>query len=98
MWRGARRTGHDHAGRYEHGDAGRGGTGHEGWYSEGLPMTRDAVVLRITEIGILPVVRAASEAEAIAVGDAVAEGGIEALEITMTVPGAVQVVKQVVQR
>lgn len=61
-------------------------------------MTRDAVVLRITEIGILPVVRAASEAEAIAVGDAVAEGGIEALEITMTVPGAVQVVKQVVQR
>jgi 2-dehydro-3-deoxyphosphogluconate aldolase/(4S)-4-hydroxy-2-oxoglutarate aldolase len=61
-------------------------------------MTRDAVVKRIVEIGIIPVVRAASEPEAIAVGDAIAAGGIEALEITMTVPGAVQVVKEVVQR
>jgi 2-dehydro-3-deoxyphosphogluconate aldolase/(4S)-4-hydroxy-2-oxoglutarate aldolase len=61
-------------------------------------MTRDAVVQRIVEIGIIPVVRAASEPEAIAVGDAIAAGGIEALEITMTVPGAVQVVKEVVQR
>ena len=42
--------------------------------------------------------RAASGAEAIAIGDAVAAGGIEALEITMTVPGAVKVVQEAVAR
>ena len=51
-------------------------------------MTRQSIAERIVEIGILPVVRAASGAEAIAVGDALREGGIRALEITMTVPGA----------
>lgn len=61
-------------------------------------MTRDTVVQRIVEIGILPVVRAASGAEAIAVGDALGDGGIRALEITMTVPGAVNVIREAVQR
>jgi 2-dehydro-3-deoxyphosphogluconate aldolase/(4S)-4-hydroxy-2-oxoglutarate aldolase len=61
-------------------------------------MTRDQVVQRIVRIGILPVVRAASAAEAIAVGDAIAAGGIEALEITMTVPDALKVVRDVVAR
>jgi 2-dehydro-3-deoxyphosphogluconate aldolase / (4S)-4-hydroxy-2-oxoglutarate aldolase len=53
---------------------------------------------RLLQIGILPVVRAASADEAIAIGDAVVAGGIEALEITMTVPGAVEVVGQVSRR
>jgi len=44
------------------------------------------------------VVRAASGAEAIAVGDALGEGGIRALEITMTVPGAVRVIAEAVAR
>jgi len=61
-------------------------------------MTRDQVVQRIVRIGILPVVRAASATEAIAVGDAIAAGGIEALEITMTVPDALKVVREVVAR
>ena len=61
-------------------------------------MTRAAVVQRIVEIGILPVVRAASGAEAIAVADAIGEGGIRALEITMTVPGAVRVIAEAVAR
>ena len=41
-------------------DAGRDG--------EGVEMTRESIAERIIEIGILPVVRAASGAEAIAVG------------------------------
>src|SRR5207244_6019358 len=53
---------------------------------------------RISDIGISPVVRATSEAGAIAVGDAIVAGGVEALEITMTVPGAVQVVTEAVAR
>ena len=61
-------------------------------------MTRAAVVQRIVEIGILPVVRAASGAEAIAVADAIGEGGIRALEITMTVPGASNVIAEAVAR
>ncbi len=61
-------------------------------------MTRAAVVQRIVEIGILPVVRAASGAEAIAVADAIGDGGIGALEITMTVPGAVKVIAEAVAR
>ena len=61
-------------------------------------MTRADVVRRIMEIGIVPVVRAASGAEAIAVADAIAEGGVQALEITMTVPGAVKVIADAVAR
>jgi 2-dehydro-3-deoxyphosphogluconate aldolase/(4S)-4-hydroxy-2-oxoglutarate aldolase len=61
-------------------------------------MRRQAIAERIMEIGILPVVRAASGAEAIAVGDALGDGGIRALEITMTVPGAVQVIAEAVAR
>src|SRR5215471_15729543 len=53
---------------------------------------------RILQIGIIPVVRAASADEAIAIGDAVVAGGIEAVEITMTVPGAVEVVRHVTRR
>lgn len=61
-------------------------------------MTREAIAERIIDIGILPVVRAASAAEAIAVGDALGDGGIRALEITMTVPGAVKVIAEAVAR
>ena len=61
-------------------------------------MTRDAIVRRIVEIGILPVVRAASSAEAIAVADAIGAGGVQALEITLTVPGALDVIAEVVAR
>lgn len=61
-------------------------------------MTREAIAERIIDIGILPVVRAASAAEAIAVGDALCDGGIRALEITMTVPGAVKVIAEAVAR
>src|SRR2546428_5889204 len=61
-------------------------------------MSRDKTLRRISDIGIVPVVRAASAAEAIAIGDAIVAGGIDALEITMTVPGAVEVMKEVVKR
>ena len=62
------------------------------------PMNTDAVVRRMTGVGIVPVLRASSADEAIAVADAIAEGGIDILEITMTVPGAVQVIADVARR
>src|SRR5947207_9451460 len=82
------RAGDDDARRHQHGDARRRRTGDAGRHGAGLAMTRATVVQRIVGIGILPVARAASGAEAMAGADAVGDGGIRALEITTTVPGA----------
>lgn len=60
-------------------------------------MTREEVAGRITEIGIVPIVRARSGAEAMAAAEAVAGGGIPIVEITLTVPGAVEVIAQLVK-
>jgi 2-dehydro-3-deoxyphosphogluconate aldolase / (4S)-4-hydroxy-2-oxoglutarate aldolase len=49
---------------------------------------------RIVEIGIVPVVRASSAAEALLAAEAVCTGGIPIVEITMTVPGAVDVIRE----
>ncbi len=46
------------------------------------------------EIGIVPVIRASSAELAIKVADAVCAGGIPIVEITMTVPGAIDVIAQ----
>jgi len=51
----------------------------------------------IIEIGIVPVVRASSAGEARVAADAVCQGGIPIVEITMTVPGAVEVIRELVK-
>lgn len=55
-------------------------------------MDKKSVRDRIVEIGIVPVVRASSRREALIAAEAVSEGGIPIVEITMTVPGAVEVI------
>src|SRR5579884_4235297 len=55
-------------------------------------MDKKSVRRRIVEVGIMPVVRASSKREALIAAEAVAEGGIPIVEITMTVPGAVEVI------
>jgi 2-dehydro-3-deoxyphosphogluconate aldolase/(4S)-4-hydroxy-2-oxoglutarate aldolase len=60
-------------------------------------MDKQKVRERILEIGIIPVVRASSSAEACLAADAVREGGIPIVEITMTVPGAVDVIRELVK-
>lgn len=57
-------------------------------------MEKQKVRDRILEIGIVPVVRASSADEARMAADAVCEGGIPIVEITMTVPGAVEVIRE----
>lgn len=57
-----------------------------------------SVVERIREIGIVPVVRATSAAEAFEAVEAIREGGIPILEITLTVPGAVQIIGELSRR
>lgn len=52
----------------------------------------------IREVGIVPVVRATSAAEALDAVEAIRAGGIPILEITLTVPGAVQIIGELSRR
>ena len=61
-------------------------------------MNKSEILKRIREIGILPVLRAASVDEAVALAEAIEAGGITALEITMTVPDAIEVMRSLKRR
>ena len=61
-------------------------------------MDKAQVLQTIRDVGIIPVVRAQSADEAMKAIDAIREGGISILEITMTVPGAVGVIEEVSKR
>lgn len=50
---------------------------------------------RVEETGIVAVVRAENAEKALKITEAVKKGGIDAIEITMTVPGAIDVIKQI---
>jgi 2-dehydro-3-deoxyphosphogluconate aldolase/(4S)-4-hydroxy-2-oxoglutarate aldolase len=58
-------------------------------------MTKAEVIKQIRDTGVIPVVRATSADEAMRAIDAIREGGISILEITMTVPGAVALIEEV---
>src|SRR5882762_6665103 len=61
-------------------------------------MDRAQIIAAIEELGVVPVVRAASADEAMRAIDAIKEGGISVLEITMTVPGAIGAIEEVAKR
>ena len=61
-------------------------------------MTIDEVIRRIEEVGIVPVVRAATVDEATRAVEAICAGGIPVVEITMTVPNAVSVIREVAKQ
>jgi 2-dehydro-3-deoxyphosphogluconate aldolase/(4S)-4-hydroxy-2-oxoglutarate aldolase len=60
-------------------------------------LKRNEVRARIQEIGIVPAVRVSSEHVARFAAEAVASGGIPIVEIEMTVPGALDVIKYLVE-
>ena len=57
-------------------------------------MNKQQVRERLLEIGVIPVVRASSSAQALIAAQAVRDGGIPIVEITMTVPGALDVIRE----
>jgi 2-dehydro-3-deoxyphosphogluconate aldolase / (4S)-4-hydroxy-2-oxoglutarate aldolase len=61
-------------------------------------MTRTETLRRIGQNGIIPVVRAPSGDDALRVIDALREGGIDVIELTMTVPGAVKLIEDLTRR
>jgi 2-dehydro-3-deoxyphosphogluconate aldolase / (4S)-4-hydroxy-2-oxoglutarate aldolase len=60
-------------------------------------VNRAEVRARVEEIGIVPAVRVSSEHTARFAAEAVAHGGIPIVEIEMTIPGAIDVIRYVVQ-
>src|SRR5258705_10125924 len=61
-------------------------------------MTIDSVIRRIGEIGIIPVIRAGSVELASRAVEAICQGGIPIVEITLTVPDAPDVIRDVARR
>jgi 2-dehydro-3-deoxyphosphogluconate aldolase/(4S)-4-hydroxy-2-oxoglutarate aldolase len=57
-------------------------------------MEKSDVLRALRATGIVPVIRADSVTTALSLADALADGGVNTLEITMTVPGAVEVMRR----
>jgi 2-dehydro-3-deoxyphosphogluconate aldolase/(4S)-4-hydroxy-2-oxoglutarate aldolase len=60
-------------------------------------MTKDEVCARIREIGIIPAIRVSSYDDAHFATEAIESGGIPIVEITMTVPRAVELISHLVK-
>lgn len=60
-------------------------------------MNKPEVLAILREIGLVPVLRAESESQALALASAIAAGGVTVLEVTMTVPGAIRVMRKLVE-
>jgi 2-dehydro-3-deoxyphosphogluconate aldolase / (4S)-4-hydroxy-2-oxoglutarate aldolase len=60
--------------------------------------SKEKVLGRIRGLGLVPVVRAQSAEEAVGAIDAIRAGGIDVLEVTMTVPDAIPLIAQVARR
>jgi 2-dehydro-3-deoxyphosphogluconate aldolase/(4S)-4-hydroxy-2-oxoglutarate aldolase len=61
-------------------------------------MDKKKIVEQLESLGLVPVVRASSADEALQVIEAIKAGGVNVLEITMTVPGAVRVIEKVADK
>src|SRR6185436_11665664 len=61
-------------------------------------MGRTEIVRRIVATGIIPVIRAPSADDALAAVEALLAGGLDVVELTMTVPSALKVIEKVVER
>ena len=57
-------------------------------------MNKSEVLQRIHDTGLIPVVRAESAELAVRAVEAIKAGGVDVLEVTMTVPGAIGVIEQ----
>jgi len=55
---------------------------------------KSEVMAKIREVGLVPVLRADSEVEALEIAYALEAGGVTVLEVTMTVPGAVDAIRR----
>jgi 2-dehydro-3-deoxyphosphogluconate aldolase/(4S)-4-hydroxy-2-oxoglutarate aldolase len=61
-------------------------------------MHKSEVLERVRQVGLVPVVRAESAEEAARAIEAIRAGGVSVLEVTLTVPGAVRLIEELVPR
>ncbi len=61
-------------------------------------MEKREVFNRMMSEGLIPVIRVTSAQEAMDVADAIKEGGVSFIEITMSVQGAIEVIKELTQK
>lgn len=73
-------------------------TSHVVLLSEEDCMEKREVFNRMISEGLVPVIRVSSAQEAIDVADAIKEGGVTLIEITMSVQGAIDVIKELNQK
>jgi 2-dehydro-3-deoxyphosphogluconate aldolase/(4S)-4-hydroxy-2-oxoglutarate aldolase len=59
-------------------------------------MDKAVVLKHLHQTGLVPVLRASSLDQAIALASAIADGGVKVLEVTMTVPGAMRAIRRLV--
>jgi 2-dehydro-3-deoxyphosphogluconate aldolase / (4S)-4-hydroxy-2-oxoglutarate aldolase len=60
-------------------------------------MRKEDVIAALRKMGLVPVLRASSVTKALALATAIADGGVTVLEVTMTVPGAIEVMRRLAQ-
>ena len=60
-------------------------------------MTRTEIVKKLSDVGLVAVVRAESAEQASKISEACIEGGIAGIEITFTVQGAAEIIKELVK-
>jgi len=65
---------------------------------EEVKMEKRDILNRMTAEGLIPVIRVSSAKEAMEVADAIKAGGVNFIEITMSVPGAIDVIKELSQK
>jgi 2-dehydro-3-deoxyphosphogluconate aldolase / (4S)-4-hydroxy-2-oxoglutarate aldolase len=61
-------------------------------------MKKQELCKRVEEVGLVPVIRTSSAEDARFAVEDVAQGGIPIIELTMTVPGAIKVIREVVRQ
>ena len=61
-------------------------------------MNKQEVRSRIEELGIIPSIRVSTTEDALFAAEAIARGGIPIIEVTLTVPEAIKVISNLVQK
>ena len=61
-------------------------------------LSKEALIAKIKELGLVAVVRAENGEQAVKIADACMAGGVAAIEITFTVPGAADIIKELALR
>jgi 2-dehydro-3-deoxyphosphogluconate aldolase/(4S)-4-hydroxy-2-oxoglutarate aldolase len=60
-----------------------------------LPMTKPEIIQRLLDPGIIAIIRADSSKQLVEAAGALLEGGVTAMEVTMTTPNALHVISDV---